>query len=127
MRIVLYDHVCHVRSVYAHFFPRSKTAPSLNFLMPSFRPSKKLFRVPLVFYFNLLCMGPTMFHLTCHDYCYSIQIHGSPSIVSIAFMALLRSNRKYARGIGGKRLFEGNSRYTKKYPLNCVGFRQGNE
>jgi hypothetical protein len=28
-----------------------------------------------------------------------IQIHGSPSIVSIAFMALLRSNRKYARGI----------------------------
>jgi hypothetical protein len=40
---------------------------------------------------------------TCPDYCYSIQIHGSPSIVSIAFMALLRWNRKYARGIGGKR------------------------
>jgi hypothetical protein len=31
------------------------------------------------------------------------------------------------RGIGGKRLFEGNDRDTKKYPLNCVGFRQGIE
>jgi hypothetical protein len=42
-------------------------------------------------------------------------------------MALLRWNRKYARGIGGNRLFEGNGRDTKKYPLNCVGFRQSNE
>jgi hypothetical protein len=32
------------------------------------------------------------------------------SIVSIAFMALLRWNRKHARGIGGKRLFDGNGR-----------------
>jgi hypothetical protein len=50
---------------------------------------------------------------TWPDYCYSIQIHGSPSIVSIAFMALLRWNRKYAREIGGKRLFEGNGRDTR--------------
>jgi hypothetical protein len=40
-------------------------------------------------------------------------MHGSPSIVSIAFMALLRWNRKYAQGIGGKRLFEGTGRDTR--------------
>jgi hypothetical protein len=57
--------------------------------------------------------------LTDH-YCYSIQIHGSPSIVSIAFMALYvqtESNtarwQLCARGIGGKRLFEGNGRDTR--------------
>jgi hypothetical protein len=50
---------------------------------------------------------------TWPDYCYSIQIYGSPSIISIAFMALLRWNRKYVRGIGGKRLFEGNGRDTR--------------
>jgi hypothetical protein len=52
---------------------------------------------------------------TWPDYCYSIQIHGSPSIVSIAFMALLRWNRKYAQGLGGKRLFEGNGRDTGRW------------
>jgi hypothetical protein len=49
-----------------------------------------------------------------------MQIHGSPSIVSIAFMACYiqtESNtarwQVRARGIGGKRLFEGNGRDTR--------------
>jgi hypothetical protein len=59
-------------------------------------------------------------------YCYSIQIHVQMSIVSIAFMALLRSNWKYARGIGGKRLFTRERPvYYKKVPAELCRISSG--